>query len=83
MARRKSVKSKLQEAKINDLRTKYRMKMAKAIKAKGQEALDLIREGNMILDKIHTIQKKSELKAKYGRENGVPDDMGIKILSKE
>lgn len=79
MGRKNSAKIKQLQIKISDLQAEYRMKVAVSIKLKGKAFDDQIREANVILDKIHTIRKKCELKAKYGNENGISDDFGIKI----
>lgn len=79
MARRNSVKLKKMEIKIEGLRTDYRIKVSQAAKKKGKEFDLTMREANQILYNIHTIQKKYSLKAKYGKEHGLPDDLGFKI----
>lgn len=79
MARKKSSKLKNIKVKISMLQDEYRKKVSIAIKLKGKEFDDQIREANIVLDKIHTIRKKCELKDRYGKEHGVPDDLGLKI----
>lgn len=64
---------------IEALRVEYRMTVVKALSDK-PNYFSWMKQANSILSKIFTIQKKAELKARYGKENGFNDEFSGKII---
>ena len=71
--------SNTQQAELDNLRNEYRSTMAKAMN-NSKKFFEYVKKANTILGKIHIIKKKSELKARYGKEHGLADEINIKII---
>ena len=69
----------IQKSEIEKLRTEYRLAMTKAMND-SKKFFEYVKKANTILGKIHIIKKKSELKARYGKEHGLADENSYKII---